>query len=121
MTVAARHRDWVERYVRAWNSNDPEDIASLFADDARYFTEPHADPWVGRDEIVRRWLERKDEPGDTTFTFDVLVATDSLGIVRGETRYGSTGRNYSNLWEIRLDEAGASVEFVEWWMEQHSQ
>ena len=29
-------RGWLDRYVRAWRTNDPEDIAGLFTDDATY-------------------------------------------------------------------------------------
>lgn len=115
---ADRYSDWVERYVRAWNTNDPEDIGALFAEGARYFTEPYADPWEGRSEIVAGWLEQKDEPGDTEFDHEVLVATDDLGIVKGNTLYKSTGYRYSNLWEIRLDAEGRCTEYVEWWMKK---
>ena len=31
---------WIEGYVRAWNSNDPDDIGSLFTMDAEYSTAP---------------------------------------------------------------------------------
>jgi hypothetical protein len=112
------YRRWVDAYVRAWNSNDPADIGSLFAPDALYLTEPYATPWRGREEIIKEWLEAKDEPGDTEFAYEVIAATDALGIVKGNTLYKGTGRKYSNLWEIRLDEQGACKEFVEWWMEQ---
>lgn len=114
----ARYVDWVEGYVRAWNTNDPGDIRSLFTEDARYFTEPYAPPWQGRDEIVSGWLAAKDEPGDTEFHYSVLVAVDDLGIVKGETLYKSASRRYSNLWEIRLAGSGECREFVEWWMER---
>jgi uncharacterized protein (TIGR02246 family) len=115
---SGRYERWVERYVKAWNTNDPEDIKALFADDARYQTEPYAAPWQGIDEIVSGWLAAKDEPGDTKFHYSVLVATDDLGIVKGDTAYKSTGRKYSNLWEIRLDDSDTCTEFVEWWMEK---
>ena len=46
---------WIDRYRRAWEANDPRDIAGLFAEDAAYFTEPYAKPWLGRDAIPP-WL-----------------------------------------------------------------
>lgn len=113
-----RYERWVEEYVKAWNTNDPDDIKPLFTEDARYLTEPYAAPWQGREEIVSGWLGEKDEPGDTEFDYSVLVATDEIGIVKGDTLYKSTGRRYSNLWEVRLDESGMCTEFVEWWMEK---
>jgi uncharacterized protein (TIGR02246 family) len=115
---ATSYEDWVDRYVHAWNTNDPEEVAALFTEGARYLTEPYAAPWEGRDAIVTGWLQSKDEPGDTEFEYSVLVATDEIGIVKGDTRYKTSGRNYSNLWEIRLDGEGRCSEFVEWWMEK---
>ena len=112
-------RDWVDRYVAAWGSNDPEDIAALFTDDARYYTAPHRKPWTGSDEIVRGWLGRKDDQGDWAFEYDVLAMTDELAFVRGTTDYRSEGKSYSNLWIVRLDD-GRCTEFTEWWMEAGS-
>jgi uncharacterized protein (TIGR02246 family) len=111
-------RRWVEGYVRAWNSNDPHDIEALFNEDARYFTEPYAKPWRGRDEIVRSWLEIRDEPGQTEFRYDVLTVGGDLGIIKGSTTYKDPPKEYSNLWEIRLDSEGRAKEFVEWWMKK---
>jgi uncharacterized protein (TIGR02246 family) len=112
------YRRWVDAYVKAWNTNDPSDIASLFAVDAVYLTEPYALPWRGRGEVVTQWLDCKDEPGDTVFDYEVIAASEEIGIVKGRTLYKSTRRTYWNLWEIRLDDQGACREFVEWWIEQ---
>jgi uncharacterized protein (TIGR02246 family) len=51
----ARVATWMEAFRRAWISNDPVEVADLFAADAVYVIDPFADAWVGRDEIVRRW------------------------------------------------------------------
>jgi uncharacterized protein (TIGR02246 family) len=107
---------WVERYRRAWESNDAADIGALFTDDARYFTEPYNEPWVGRDAIVEGWLAERDEPGDTEFEFDVIAVSGDLAFVQGTTRYLSSPRTYSNLWVVRLADDGRAREFTEWWM-----
>src|SRR6266581_6549576 len=107
---------WVEAYRRAWESNDPDEIGALFADDARYFTEPFAEPWTGRETIVRSWLERKDEVGDTEFRYQIAAVCDDVGFVRGWTRYFTPPpREYSNLWVVRPAEDGRCQEFTEWW------
>jgi uncharacterized protein (TIGR02246 family) len=116
-----RVRAWVDRYVQAWNSNDPADIGALFSDDAAYYTEPYRQPWRGRDEIVRRWLERKDEPGDTTFRWRPLTVGPEVAVVQGETVYRDPPHTFSNLWVIRLDADGRCTEFTEWWMEHPKQ
>lgn len=113
--------DWVRRYRVAWESNDPQDIGSIFSAEAEYLTEPYAEPWRGRDEIVARWIEAKDEPGDTDFEFEVAVISGEYGIVRGTTGYKTPPpRTYSNMWEVTLDETGRCSRFVEWWMKHDS-
>jgi ketosteroid isomerase-like protein len=112
-----RVRAWVNDYIQAWNSNDPGTISRLFTEDAAYYTEPHSQPWRGRDEIVRQWLRRKDEPGETRFRWHPLTVSAELAVVQGTTLYRDPPRTYSNLWVIRLDADGRCAEFTEWWMQ----
>jgi hypothetical protein len=108
---------WVDAYRKAWESNEPADIEALFTDDARYYTEPYAAPIEGRDAIVRDWIERKDEVGDTTWDYDVLAIDGNLAIVRGLAHYKTEPpRTYSNLWEVHLTDEGLCHQFVEWYM-----
>jgi hypothetical protein len=109
---------WVERYVGAWNSNDPDDIRALFTEGADYLTEPYAKPWRGHDEIVAKWIANKDEPGETEFSFEVIATEGRLGLMRGETIYKNPPRAYDNLWEITLADDGRATRFVEWWMKR---
>ncbi|MEV4641638.1 nuclear transport factor 2 family protein [Actinoplanes sp. NPDC049548] len=108
---------WVQGYRVAWESNDPADIAGLFAEDAAYFTEPWAPPWRGREAIVAGWLEHRDEPDTTMFEWHPLIVTDDLAIVEATTHYTTPpARTYSNMWVLRLDQAGQARQFTEWWM-----
>jgi SnoaL-like protein len=116
-TLARVLERWIEGYVRAWNSNDPDAIGALFTDDALYHTEPFAAPWRGRAEIVEGWLERKDEQGAATFDWQPLVVTPDLSIATGTATYHEPPHIYSNLWLVRLDPDGRCREFTEWWME----
>jgi nuclear transport factor 2 (NTF2) superfamily protein len=104
--------------VKAWDSNDPDDIRALFTEDASYFTEPHAQPWTGHRQIVREWLDRKDEPQEYTFRWEVLAMDGNLGFVRGWTEYVryDPPRQYGNLWVIRLAEDGRASEYTEWYV-----
>jgi ketosteroid isomerase-like protein len=106
---------WINRYVRAWNSNDPADIGALFTEDAEYFPTPFRQPWRGREQIIDGWLDRKDEPGEAGFDWHPLVATDDVAIIQGTTTYPD--ETYSNLWVMRLDDDGRCRQFTEWWME----
>ena len=66
---------------------------------------------------MARWLDRKDEPGTTEFHGQVVGVDGDVGFVKGRTRYLDPPSTYSNLWVIRLDDAGRAVEFTEWWMQ----
>jgi uncharacterized protein (TIGR02246 family) len=107
---------WVQRYIGAWNSNHPDEIADLFTPDAVYLPTPYTPGWRGGDEIVRQWLDRKDEPGDTRFQYEIIAATDEIGIVRGHTLYLADEEEYFNLWEVTLEGERCS-RFVEWWVQ----
>jgi len=54
---------WLERYFAAWTSNDPDDVAALFAPDAVYSYGPFREEARGQQEIVRRWVEGGVMPG----------------------------------------------------------
>ena len=114
MTDQERLSTWIDHYVRAWNSNDETQIAALFTADAEYFTDPYTPPWSGRDVIVSEWLEHRDAPGETTFTWEPLVVGTDLSIITAETSYPAV--SYSNLWVIKLDAEGRCSHFTEWWM-----
>ena len=109
--------EWMAGYESAWASNDPDRIGALFTDDALYFTAPFREPWRGRQAIVDGWIERKDDPGDWTFTWQPLVDTPELAIITGTTTYRDPPLTYSNLWVLRLGEDGLCREFTEWWMD----
>jgi len=110
--------NWMQAYIRAWNSNEPGDIGSLFTGDALYHTGPFDEPWRGREAIVAGWLDRKDTPGSFNFRYQLLAAEDSLAVVRGWTRYLEPPREYSNIWLIRFDDQGFCSEFTEWWVKR---
>ena len=111
---------WVEGYERAWRSNDRDDIASLFTDDARYLPRPVGETITGRERIVEWWLANADGPGDATFSFEVLGVDGRRGFVQGVTTYRASGdepeRIYDNLWVIDLADDGRADAYTEWYV-----
>jgi ketosteroid isomerase-like protein len=105
---------WVQGYVKAWLTSDPDDIRGLFTEDAKYYTRPYRAPWNGRDAIVEEWGKARDEPGTWHFRSEVMAVSGDLAFVRGWTSYPD--KRYSNLWVIRMEDSGACSEFTEWWM-----
>jgi hypothetical protein len=118
MTELEAVSQWIDGYVKAWNSNDRDDIARLFTEDAVYSTEPYRPPWRGREEIVAGWLGHKDKPGETSFEWQPISITDEVAVISGTTRYPKAV--FSNLWVIRFASDGRCRGFSEWWMEHPS-
>ena len=112
--AAAPLRRWIDAYVGACESNDPEAIANLFTADGVYRPEPW-ETWNGREEIVAGWLEHADKPGDATFYWWHVARDGDLWVLEARTRYHSLGRDYSNLWLVELDDEGRADGFSEWW------
>ncbi|MGH2407870.1 MAG: nuclear transport factor 2 family protein [Candidatus Limnocylindrales bacterium] len=119
MTEGDLAEAWVERYVRAWTTNDPADIGALFTTDAIYRPTPMSPGWHGRDAIVAKWLARKDAPGIWTFESEVLGVDGDLAVIRGVTTYTAPPGpgTFENLWLVRLDAAGRATAFTEYWMQ----
>ena len=90
----AELESWIDAYVLAWAANDPKAIGDLFAENARYYTHPFRDPWVGRDEIVRRWVENPDSPGSWSADYGPVAVYESTGVIRARPRTSTrTGRS----------------------------
>jgi len=77
-TTIETFRDWLERYFRAWVSNDPEDVAALFTEDAVYWVDPFREPRRGRDEIVRAWVSGPQD--DVSYAYEPLGVTGDSGV-----------------------------------------
>ena len=111
---------WVDGYVRAWRSNEPEAIGALFTDDASYLASPSGDAAVGRDAIVSWWIEHADGPDDATFSYEVIGVDGARAFVQGVTTYRAGGeqpeRTYDNLWVIDLADDGRARSFTEWYI-----
>lgn len=112
--AAAPLRRWIDAYVAAWESNDPEAIAALFTPDGVYRFEPW-ETWTGRERIVAGWLEHADKPGDASFHWWHVARDGDIWVVEARTRYHNLGRDFSNLWLVELDDEGRARGFSEWW------
>jgi uncharacterized protein (TIGR02246 family) len=117
MTDRASIEQWVTRYRTAWESNDPDDIRALFTPDAEYFTGPSERPWRGHDEIVAEWIGCGEQPGDTTYTSEVVAIDGDLGVVQLTVDY-RVGRISHNIWFVEPAAEGRARRFTEWYMKR---
>lgn len=115
--MSDRLTNWMNGYLKAWDSNEPDDIRALFTDDAAYEYSPSdPEPLHGIDAIVDGWIASRDEPGTWSFSWEPIVETDDLAVVQGKTKY-STKSDYDNLWVIRFAPDGRAHRFTEWYMD----
>ncbi|HXG39554.1 MAG TPA: nuclear transport factor 2 family protein [Candidatus Limnocylindrales bacterium] len=120
---------WLERYVEAWRTYDPERIGELFAPDARYRYAPYdedEDVVRGRDAIVANWLApggdeaARDAPGTWEARYEPWAVEGDRAVVVGETHYRATreapARTYHNVFLLEFDAEGRCRLFTEYYM-----
>lgn len=117
---AADVAEWLERYVAAWKSYDPQEIGALFAQDARYRVRPwddDAEAVRGRAAIVADWLESPDEPGSFEAAYRPWAIDDDRAVAVGTTRYLATDdapeAEFHNVFLLRFDDEGRCVELTD--------
>jgi ketosteroid isomerase-like protein len=111
---------WLDAYVDAWRTYDPDSIRALFSDDVSYAYQPYREPVRGRDAIVADWLESPDDPGSWEARYEPYAVDGDRAVAVGESRYlenGKLSRLYYNVWLLRFDGEGRCAEFVEYWRE----
>jgi ketosteroid isomerase-like protein len=111
-------QDWLDRYVGAWRSGDPNEIGALFSDDVVYTYRPFSEPVRGREAVVADWLRNPDEPGSWDAEYRALAVDGNTAVSVGESRYPAEGRTFSNVFVCHFDDAGRCREFSEWWVEK---
>lgn len=91
---------WVDRYLTAWKTNDPADIAGLFAEDGEYHEGPYETDWIGRDQIVAGWRSRWDwQQGGWRFDWQIVSIDGRTAVITGVGRYTKLG-NFDNQWTV---------------------
>jgi hypothetical protein len=81
---------WLKRYFEAWRSNEPADVASLFAADAVYSYGPFREPTLGRDAIVEAWTSAPPQE-DLEWDHEVLAVAGRRGIAHWSASFMGEG------------------------------
>lgn len=127
----AAAQEWLDRYVAAWLSYDPEAIAGLFTEDVVYRYHPTGAPVVGREAVVAAWLgdpdsadaSTRDEPGTYEATYSPVAVDGDVVVATGSSTYferpgGPVDKVYDNCFIMRFDESGRCSEFTEYYVER---
>jgi SnoaL-like domain len=121
---------WLDRYVAAWESYDPSAVGDLFADDAHYRYHPADEPIVGRDAIVRSWVEpdgdasTRDAPGTYAAHYEPFAVDGARAVAVGWSRYWTDASRaverttYDNCFLLEFDVAGRCRSFTEFFRER---
>lgn len=112
---------WLDKYVQAWKTYEPQAIRDLFSEDAQYFYFPYAEVVRGREAIVESWLKQQDKPGTYEASYHPIAVEGNLAVANGRSRYfeedGKTFKTeFDNLYVVRFDDEGCCTEFREWYM-----
>ena len=124
---------WLEAYIAAWKSYDPNAIGALFSEDVEYRYHPYDEPVHGRDAVVEAWLGESDHEGassrDAEGTYDAsyrAVAVDgNVAVATGESLYseepgGPVVQAWDNCFVMRFDADDRCREFTEYFAERPS-
>jgi ketosteroid isomerase-like protein len=124
----ARAQDWLNRYVAAWRTYDPDGIAALFSDDISYRYHPYDVPIVGREAVVASWLgedasdtaSTRDAPGTYSAEYSPVAVDGETVVATGTSVYrespdGPVVRAYENCFVMRFDDDGRCRDFVEYY------
>lgn len=114
---------WLDQYVAAWKALDADQIRALFGENARYCYTPFEESLalVGREEIVRAWLEDFDDaPGTYDAKYYPVVIEGNVAVTNGRTHYAAIGAIaeavFDNIFILTFDDDGRCVDFREWYM-----
>lgn len=121
-------QEWLDRYVAAWESYDPDAIGALFTEDVTYSYHPADDPVVGREAVVASWLggsgsetaSSRDEPGTYAATYEPIAIDGDVVVATGVSTYyqhpgGPVDRVYDNCFVMRFDDRGRCRSFIEYY------
>jgi hypothetical protein len=127
----ASAQEWLDRYVEAWLSYEPDAIGALFSDDVSNRYHPSDDPTVGRDAVVASWLGESDEegassrdaPGTYEASYSPVAVDGDVVVATGTSRYretpdGPVTRVYDNCFVMRFDGGGQCREFTEYYVKR---
>ncbi|HSJ50063.1 MAG TPA: nuclear transport factor 2 family protein [Actinomycetota bacterium] len=107
---------WLARYFGAWASNDAEEVAALFADEAEYSWGPFREPARGRDAIVRAWVDGGSPPG-FRWQVEPIAVSGNVGVAHWSVSFddGRAVIELDGVLVCEFDTEGRCIRHREWY------
>ena len=111
----------MDAYGAAWKSNEPNDVARLFAPDAVYSFGPfrEEDELHGRDLIVDTWVADPGAQQDVQFEHEPIAVEGDRGVAHWRASFTApaTGARVTldGVMVLTFDEEGRCTEHREWY------
>ena len=131
MTDRATVDRWLDAYVAAWKSYDPDEIGALFADEVEYRYYPHTEPVRGREAVIEAWLGAGEHPGATDRdpsgiydgSYRAYAVDGEVAVAVGTSTYtegpgGPVAEVYDNCFLLRFDADGRCTHFTEYYVKR---
>jgi ketosteroid isomerase-like protein len=117
VTEAAVRR-FVAEYAEAWRGRDPGRAARLFADDARYTSDPFGDGLQGAEAIEAYWAAALDGQQDIVFAHGAPVVAGDRAAIEWWVSFDQGGETITlaATLMLRFDADGLCTELREYWL-----
>jgi hypothetical protein len=119
---------WLDRYIAAWRSYDPNEVGDLFSEDVEYRYHPWDEPERGRSEVVRSWVgpegdeSGRDAPGSWDARYEPYAVDGNRAVAVGWSRYFANDKDpeklYHNCYLLEFDDEGRCRHFTEYFILQ---
>jgi SnoaL-like protein len=130
---------WLDAYMHAWETYDPDEVGALFSEHAEYRWHPADEPEKGRAAIVEAWvnpgpgtanagtreaegLADRDAPSTYAGEYHPFAVDGNKAVAVGTSTYwtdasrSTVARLYYNNWLLEFDDDGKCSSFTEYWM-----
>lgn len=107
---------WLDRYIAAWRSYDPDTIGDLFSDDVEYRYDPHVEPERGREAVVATWTEVQDAPGSWEARYEAWAVDGDRAVALGTTEYDGGAHVFVNCFVLEFDAQGRCRRFTDYYL-----
>ena len=112
-------RRWLDEYRHVWESGDKSAIPRLYAENARYFESPFAEPLVGLEQITAYAGDASAAQRNIKFRYDIYGVIGDTGLARWSASFervpSGVEVQLDGVFAIRMDNDDKCYELREWW------